>query len=121
MRYMADYAEDRGVRIALEIHEGPTRNGKLAAECAHGPGDYERCHKSRNRPRRELERCQRGDVVQPASGEHARGTIFDCSDRHQRHIDNDCQPDAGHRIRPPGRGRQQRWNKLSVERSGVGD
>jgi sugar phosphate isomerase/epimerase len=32
LRCLADYAEDRGVRIALEIHEGPTRNGKLAAE-----------------------------------------------------------------------------------------
>ena len=32
LRHLADYAEDRGVRIALEIHEGPTRNGMLAAE-----------------------------------------------------------------------------------------
>src|SRR5262249_26727323 len=32
LRYLADYAEDRGVCVALEIHEGPTRNGKLAAE-----------------------------------------------------------------------------------------
>jgi sugar phosphate isomerase/epimerase len=32
LRHLADYAEDCGVRIALEIHDGPTRNGKLAAE-----------------------------------------------------------------------------------------
>jgi inosose dehydratase len=32
LRHLADYAEDGGVRIALEIHDGPTRNGKLAAE-----------------------------------------------------------------------------------------
>ncbi len=30
MRHLADYAADRGVRIALEIHEGPTRNGAVA-------------------------------------------------------------------------------------------
>jgi inosose dehydratase len=36
LRHLADYAEDRGVRIALEIHEGPTRNGKLAAEFLDG-------------------------------------------------------------------------------------
>ncbi len=32
LRHLADYAEEHGVRIALEIHEGPTRNGRLAAE-----------------------------------------------------------------------------------------
>jgi inosose dehydratase len=32
LRYLADYAADRGVHIALETHEGPTRNGKVAAE-----------------------------------------------------------------------------------------
>ena len=32
LRHLADYAEDHGIQIALEIHEGPTRNGKLAAE-----------------------------------------------------------------------------------------
>jgi L-ribulose-5-phosphate 3-epimerase len=32
LRGLADYAGERGVRIALEIHEGPTRNGRLAAE-----------------------------------------------------------------------------------------
>jgi L-ribulose-5-phosphate 3-epimerase len=31
LRDLADYAGQRGVRIALEIHEGPTRNGRLAA------------------------------------------------------------------------------------------
>jgi L-ribulose-5-phosphate 3-epimerase len=32
LRTLADYAGARNVRIALEIHEGPTRNGRLAAE-----------------------------------------------------------------------------------------
>ena len=32
MRWIADYAADRGVRIALETHEGPTRNGKVSRE-----------------------------------------------------------------------------------------
>jgi L-ribulose-5-phosphate 3-epimerase len=32
LRELADYAQGKGVRIALEIHEGPTRNGRLAAE-----------------------------------------------------------------------------------------
>jgi len=32
LRHAADYADDHGVRIALEIHEGPTRNGQLAAK-----------------------------------------------------------------------------------------
>jgi L-ribulose-5-phosphate 3-epimerase len=28
MRWAADYAEERGIRLALEIHQGPTRNGR---------------------------------------------------------------------------------------------
>jgi len=32
LRWFGDYARERGVRIALETHEGPTRNGKLARE-----------------------------------------------------------------------------------------
>jgi L-ribulose-5-phosphate 3-epimerase len=32
LRVAADYAAARGIRIALEIHEGPTRNGRMAAE-----------------------------------------------------------------------------------------
>lgn len=30
LRWVGDYAGERGIRIALETHEGPTRNGKLA-------------------------------------------------------------------------------------------
>jgi L-ribulose-5-phosphate 3-epimerase len=30
LRWLGDYASERGVRIALETHEGVTRNGKLA-------------------------------------------------------------------------------------------
>jgi inosose dehydratase len=32
LRYFGDYAADCGVRIALETHEGPTRNGRLARD-----------------------------------------------------------------------------------------
>ena len=32
LRWYGDYAKERGIRIALETHEGPTRNGKLARE-----------------------------------------------------------------------------------------
>jgi len=32
LRWMGDYAADRGIRIALETHEGPTQNGKRARE-----------------------------------------------------------------------------------------
>src|SRR5262249_30065931 len=32
LRWVGDYAGDRGIRIALETHEGPTRNGNLACE-----------------------------------------------------------------------------------------
>lgn len=32
LRWFGDYAAERGIRIALETHEGPTRNGKLARE-----------------------------------------------------------------------------------------
>jgi L-ribulose-5-phosphate 3-epimerase len=32
LRRFGDYATERGIRIALETHKGPTRNGKLARE-----------------------------------------------------------------------------------------
>jgi L-ribulose-5-phosphate 3-epimerase len=32
LRWMGDYAGEREIRIALETHEGPTRNGKMARE-----------------------------------------------------------------------------------------
>ncbi len=32
LRYLGDYAQDHGVKIALETHGGLTRNGKLAAK-----------------------------------------------------------------------------------------
>jgi inosose dehydratase len=32
LRWFGDYAAERDIRIALETHEGPTRNGKLARE-----------------------------------------------------------------------------------------
>jgi len=32
LRWIGDYAAERGVNITLETHEGPTRNGKLARE-----------------------------------------------------------------------------------------
>jgi inosose dehydratase len=32
LRWFGDYAKERGIWIALETHEGPTRNGRLARE-----------------------------------------------------------------------------------------
>jgi L-ribulose-5-phosphate 3-epimerase len=32
LRWLADYASDRGVRLVLETHAGPTKNGKVARQ-----------------------------------------------------------------------------------------